>query len=398
MKSDKLRPGIFVGFVKVFLLYIFFEYFLSGLSENGTYQYFIKFLGDGLLVIFVLLTLVKVKRLAIYRGQKVSIILFFVLIAAISAIANELTALDVFLGVRSLLRYYTIYFLSYYYDIREDSFKKISRFIVTSFYFEIVIFAINYFVYEKISVLSQGYLPMAMYLNAVAALILYENRFSLMDMLVLSLVVMQSILSTSRLAVLGLSVQVMIYVVLNRKRLNAKIYAIGAIILISLIFIALMPSEETKSEVLEKVKGTKLDAGPESNFRLYLLSRFIRISLERPNLIGDGPNTFGSPYSRLNREEYYYNYGFDPSQIRYTSDSDFTSLLMQLGFIGVITYFLFIYLLYRETRQEYRGLILLYMSSMLIGLFAIPVLSMRISSFAMFVLIALTHRGANSND
>jgi len=388
-KTEKINSKYFVVFVKIFLLYVFLEYVLLSLSNSSTITNIIKLFGDCIILVFFVFTLTKLKSIKLYHGQRLYILLAFVILAFVSTIKNDLGFIDLFLGIRSLFRYYIIFFLSYYYDIHLNDFKKISNFMIKSFYIEIILFTINYLLFNTINVLDVGYLPMAIYLNTVFSLMLYDNKFNLKNNIIIVLLFVQAFLSTSRLAVVGIIIQSMIYFLfIWKKSVKTKAITIFIIIIFAIMIFNFGPitNKITSSYSYNKLENTNFN--PDSNFRVYLLTHFTEVSIQKTNLIGDGPNTFGSPEYH---EDYLYAQGFDDRTIAYSSDSNYTVLLMCYGFIGLFLYYLLLYLLYSGTLPIYKTFLLPYLCFIVLASFTLPAFSMRISSFLMFTFFALTH-------
>jgi hypothetical protein len=394
-KIKKMNSKPFILFIKIFIIYIFLEYFLLSLSQNTYYYYAIKFLGDFLLLVFVAYTILRLKKIGFHKGQRISLVCLFILVALLSTLKNQLSLFDLLLGLRSLFRYYLVFFLSFYYDIKEIDFKKISGFIIKSFYFEIIIFLVNYFIFNKIEVLQFGYLALGVYVNVVFALVLFENKFKLRNITFMILLAIQAFLLTSRLAFIGIMLQSIIFILFVwKKRALIKAFAIATILILGVLLFYTEPlnTKITTSETYRKIIKTRLE--PEEDFRVYLFVHFTELSIQNVNLIGDGPNTFGarSLDSSYFHEDYLYEQGFDERTIAYSADSHYTILLMSYGFIGLIIYYLLILLVYTGTKPEYKKFMMMYLGFIMLASFALPIFSMRLSSFLMFAFFGLTHK------
>jgi len=361
-------------------------------SQDQSYYYIVKFLGDFMLIGFFALTIIMYRRVRFFKHQKLSLIAIFFGLAILSTVANSLTLTDLLLGFRSLFRYYVVYFLSFYYVLDKESFRNLANFIVKSFYIEVVIFAYSYLVQGTTDVLYNNYLPQAIYLNTVFAIILFNYKFSWKNNILMLLLAVQAFLSTSRLAVFGIFLQAAIYFVLYYKKPifhKAFILITFALISVTVLFVSGLAREIAHTESYEKIMKTRLEASPESNFRLYLLTTFTEKSYRDMNLIGDGPNTFGVQDFH---DDYHYRLGFDARTINYAADSHFIILLMQFGYIGLFLYFFILGSIFLTSNKKYKPFLLTYMSFIVLASFALPIFSMRISSFVMFMFMGLARR------
>lgn len=381
---EKIDSKSLLLFIKIFVIYIFLENFFLSLSANYIYYNAVKMAGDLIIIIFAIFTLSKTKTIKIYKEQKIAIVALFILLAIGSTIKNGLNALDLFIGIRSLFRYYAVYLLSFYYNIKTSDFKRISDFIIKSFYVEIVLFSISYLFFGTINVLNQGYLPMSIYLNTVFALILFEGKFNMRTWIIMLLISAQAFLSTSRLAFFGIIIQSAIFIALLwKKNLTTRIVSGSLIVFLAASLFYFTPVGENikNSFSYEKIVSTEFTPSEDSNFRFYLMMHFTDLSMKNQNLLGDGPNTFGN----REKEQYHYNLGFNEITIKYAADSHYAILLMCYGFIGLIIYYYLIYALYNAVDDISKRFFVTYLSFILIASLAIPVFSMRISTFLMFV-------------
>jgi len=381
-----------VNFIKIFIVYILLEPFLLSLSHNQAYYLFVKFLGDGLIILLILLTMLKVPNLKLFKGQLPLIVIFFFVLVCLSTIANNLSILDFYLGLRSLFRYFLVFMVSFYYSLDEKSVNEVTGFLLKTYYFAFPIFLFNLIVNGSTDALYHTYLPQAIYINTLTAIILFRDKLSLRSYLFLSIFLVHAFLSTSRLAVLGILLQIAVYIVifLRESLVKKSVFLIGLLSVGLLVLIATgNTSAITKSDTFQKISNTRFEASPDSNFRLYLATEFTRLSIREVNLIGDGPNTFGSQDFH---KGYHYKLGFNENTLKYAADSHYTILLMRYGFIGMLAYYLMLAIMYLRTKAKYRPLMLPYLIFIVFASFALPVFSMRISSFIMFSLFGLTKR------
>jgi hypothetical protein len=203
----------------------------------------------------------------------------------------------------------------------------------------------------------------------------------------------QGLLTGSRLAVAGIILQLIIYAITMWKASAAKKAGtlVGAV-LIMLALVSQFHATLDNTEIWRKFSDTSIELSPDQNFRLYLASRFTAHSIENSNLIGDGPGTFGTLFSRHYDRDYYQRYGLSDREIAFAADSDYTNLLMQYGFIGLAVLCLLFWTLFSHVRPEGRPLLLLLFSFMILGMFALPVFTMRMPSFSLFTFLALERR------
>lgn len=392
----KLNSKLFVLFVKIFFIYIFFEYVLMTILPSSL-ENLVKFFGDLLLLLFTIFVLLKAKSLVLFKQQKLKLVFLFSIVALVSTMKNNLDFLHFALGLRSLFRYYLLYFLSYYFNITKDDLNDVMNFLIKSFYVEFFIFLIYYFVLDSTFVLNMHYVNQALYLNLIFAILLFKREFNSKMIFLILLLFIQAWLSTSRLAVIGLCLQIFIYIFfISKQKVGYKLLGGVLIIFFIGVFILLLSNFNIQSESLSKFHNLKIEDSQGSNFRLFLLSFFTTYSIENKNYLGDGPNTFGSLYTSQYNPEYYQQYGLYEYGYTMAADSDYTVLLMQFGFIGVFLYYFILFIFYRATSKFYNSFFLTYLSFIVFASFTAPVFSMRISSFSIFVLFAFVH-GADIN-
>lgn len=379
------KPLLWIYFM---ITYATFEVLIQNfipISLIAPLRYGTELFSYIILMFSILNTIIKKRKIKLYKYDKYIII--FIIFSIISAIINQVELKIFILGLRWIIRSVVIYYIFKFNNFRKKDLEGLLKYFYILIIIQLSIGILQFFFRSKMDIILKpkvidldfytiqfsqldskygvfstfgryGEYAYFITLAAIFLLLKYSMDKKIRNLVILSISIIVLILTYARQATLAVAIAILIYVYFNKGKEKISKRKISIILGIVLTFTSIyfvynefqagkgILNESISQRYLSIFTMDYIKSDYDGGGRIYFLTTVNKKFIQSKPLIGYGVGMYGTEAAISYNQSVYTNLNI-PTQ--FSMDVYWTSILGQVGIIGLVLLFKIYYSFYKES-------------------------------------------------